>query len=469
MPDERPQLSTAEAEKFHYLEVLKYVGRAGAEREDPWDPKADGFMAGREGVNADYTVCASGDGYRSIQLAVNKAVGDAKAGRTAARIYIAIEPGTYIGTVVVPRLIVDGIPFSITLFGKGEKASETVIAANIDQGMTGADFASAFGDDIDVLEPEIAEVYRMNAALPRLSTENACVLRVENDGFQAKNLTVHNTYNADRADKNSKCENGKGGLKNAAGQFAKGWHQAVAALVHSADRVHFDHVRFRSFQDTLYVKGRVPGLTVRSYYSHCYVEGDIDFIFGRTTAFFDGCEICSLGSRVGHTYVVAPSTNMHTRYGIVFNDCDFTHDGSEAALAGTFSLGRQWFQSVRATPYGAANVDGYRTRLAETSEFDTPPVGTISLDVLEAVGKCTILNSRIGDHINKAAPWDDWSGGRRNSDGEFVPGEWNTRYRPVQYTSADFYRYLGDWLQAEGLCFKEPEPSEPWLAEYNNS
>ncbi|WP_319519540.1 pectinesterase family protein [uncultured Martelella sp.] len=468
MSDARPQLSAAEAAKFHYAEVLKYTGRAGAETIDPWDPKADTFMCGNAKVRADYTVGRTGSDFNSIQMAVSQAVADAATVGTDDRIYIAIRPGVYEETVIVPRLIVGGRTVSITLFGTGSAPQETVIRANIDQGMSGADFLTAFGAAVDRYAPEVAEIYRANAALDRLSTENACVLRVENDGFQAKNLTVHNAYNCDREDRNSKCEDGKGGPKNAAGQFARGWHQAVATLVHNADRVHFDHVRFSSFQDTLYFKGCVPGMTVRSYYSNCHVEGDIDFIFGRSTAFFESCEIRSLGSRVNHTYVVAPSTNMHTPYGIVFNDCDFTHDGSEAALAGTFSLGRQWFQTVRASPYGIANIEGYRTRLAETSEFDNPPEGTISLDVLEAVGKCVILNSRIGAHINASAPWDDWSGGRRNADGEFVPGEWNTRYRPVQYRSDDFFRYLGDWLKGEGLALQKPDPAEPWLAEFNN-
>ena len=468
MSDARPQLNAAEAESFHYLEALKYTGRAGAEAIDPWDPKADSFMSGNAKVRADYTVAKEGGDFSSVQMAVSQAVRDAGTGKTGDRIYIAIHPGVYDETVIVPRLIVGDRSVAITLFGTGNAPQETVIRANIDQGMCGADFLATFGDAVDGYAPEIAEIYRANAALERLSTENACVLRVENDGFQAKNLSVKNAYNCDRADRNSKCEDGKGGPKNAAGQFAKGWHQAVATLVHNADRVHFDHVRFSSFQDTLYFKGRVPGMTVRSYYSNCDVEGDIDFIFGRATAYFDRCEIRSLGSRVDHAYVVAPSTNMHTRYGIVFNECDFTHDGSEAALAGTFSLGRQWFQTVRASPYGIPNVKGYRTRLAETSEFDHPPEGTISLDVLEAVGKCVILNSRIGAHINPQAPWDDWSGGRRNADGEFVPGEWNTRYRPVQYSSDDFFCYLGDWLKGEGLVFHKPDPAEPWLAEFNN-
>ena len=467
MSDERPQLSAAEAARFHHLEVLKYTGRAGCEQVDPWDPKADAFMNGAADVEPDYRV--STDDIPSIQDAVNMAVVDATAGRKSGRIYIAIAPGTYTETVVVPRLLVGGAPVAITLYGTGATRDDTVISAAIDQGMTGADFAATFGLNTERYAPEIAAIYRANAALSRLTTDNACVLRVENDGFQAKNLAVVNAYNCDRADANSKCEDGKGGPKNAAGQFAKGWHQAVAAMVHNADRVHFENVRFSSFQDTLYFKGRVPGMTVRSYYRHCLVEGDIDFIFGRSTAFFEGCEIRSLGSRVDHTYVVAPATNLHTSYGIVFNDCDFTHDGSDAALAGTFSLGRQWFHMVRATPYGMPNIDGYRVRLAETSQFDHPPAGTISLDVLEAVGKCAILNSRIGGHINPSAPWDDWSGGRRNADGEFVPGEWNARYRPAQYTSDDFHRYLGDWLREQGLRYEVPEPAEPWLAEYNNA
>ena len=465
----RPQLNAEQARYFHYSEVLKYTGRAGAECLDPWDPKADLFMKGEASVIPDYTVSKNEDGcFGTIQAAISQAIADARTARAHKRIYMAVKPGLYEELVYIPRLIIDGVSVPITLYGTDQNAENTTIRIAIDQGMSGKAYRNAFSAAMEGLAPEIRDIFRANATLPRLSTENACVLRVENDGFQARNLTIHNSYNCDRADENSKCDHGKGGPKNDAGQFSKGWHQAVAALIHNADCVHFDNVRFKSFQDTLYFKGRVPGETVRSFYTNCYIEGDIDFIFGRSTAFFERCEIRSLGSRVSHTYVVAPSTNMLTRYGIIFNDCDFTHDNSVAAKQGTFSLGRQWFQSVRATPYGVPNIEGYETHLAETSEFDHPPKGTISLDVLEAVGKCVIMNSRIGAHINASAPWDDWSGGRRNADGEFMPGEWNTRYRPAQYSSDDFFENLSQWLLKEGLSYERPNPAEPWLAEFNN-
>ena len=50
--------------------------------------------------------------------------------------------------------------------------------------------------------------------------------------------------------------------------------QAVAVLV-EADRLVFKHCRFLGWQDTLYAKNG------RQYYEDCYIEGHVDFIFGR--------------------------------------------------------------------------------------------------------------------------------------------------------------------------------------------
>lgn len=109
--------------------------------------------------------------------------------------------------------------------------------------------------------------------------------------------------------------------------------QAVAIRI-DGDRVVFKNCRFLGYQDTLYPHGE----NSRQYYSNCYIEGTVDFIFGWSTAVFDHCTIFC--KKEG--YVTAPSTNETTKYGFVFLDCDIRGEASK----GSFYLGRPW------RPYG---------------------------------------------------------------------------------------------------------------------
>jgi len=61
-------------------------------------------------------------------------------------------------------------------------------------------------------------------------------------------------------------------------------NQSVAAFV-AADKVAFYHCAFYSTHNTLFdYKGR-------HYYDNCYIQGSIDFIFGRGRSIFHSCEI----------------------------------------------------------------------------------------------------------------------------------------------------------------------------------
>jgi pectinesterase len=114
-------------------------------------------------------------------------------------------------------------------------------------------------------------------------------------------------------------------FKNSAGPVG----QAVAVLV-AGDKVKFTNCRFLGFQDTLYTYGTDS----RQYYSHCYIEGTVDFIFGASTALFDSCTL--YGKKGG--YFTAASTAENKKFGYVFRWCKITGDG----VAGSFLLGRPW-------------------------------------------------------------------------------------------------------------------------------
>ncbi|OCT16908.1 pectin methylesterase [Paenibacillus pectinilyticus] len=125
--------------------------------------------------------------------------------------------------------------------------------------------------------------------------------------------------------------------------------QALAAYV-DGDCVVFRGCRFLGHQDTLFTgplppeprdrasfggpRDDVPRRAVRQYYERCYLEGDIDFIFGSATAVFQDCEIRSLG----RGWVTAASTPEDVPFGYVFRGCKLTGEAPEQSVG----LGRPW-------------------------------------------------------------------------------------------------------------------------------
>lgn len=108
--------------------------------------------------------------------------------------------------------------------------------------------------------------------------------------------------------------------------------QAVACQV-GGDRAVFRRCRFLGFQDTLYTFGE----NTREYYEDCYIEGTVDFIFGKATCVFNRCE---LRSKLGGGYLTAPATPQGAAYGYVFFDCRMTAD--DGVKDGSVWLSRPW-------------------------------------------------------------------------------------------------------------------------------
>lgn len=130
--------------------------------------------------------------------------------------------------------------------------------------------------------------------------------------------------------------------------------QALALYV-DGDFVTIENCRILGNQDTLFTgplpptpyepggfvgpKEHAPRLNGRHLYSHCYIEGDIDFIFGSATALFDHCEIFSKNiHKPCNGYITAGSTPVDQRFGYVFYQCNFTSD----CPPHTVYLGRPW-------------------------------------------------------------------------------------------------------------------------------
>lgn len=116
-------------------------------------------------------------------------------------------------------------------------------------------------------------------------------------------------------------------------------HSQATALMLNGDRLAFYNCRMVGNQDTFW--GRGEG---RVYVKDCYVEGNVDYIYGASVMVFDHCEIFS---NQHDSYITAASTMPESKFGITFLDCWLTakepgqpdHDGVPFE---NFYLGRPW-------------------------------------------------------------------------------------------------------------------------------
>jgi pectinesterase len=160
------------------------------------------------------------------------------------------------------------------------------------------------------------------------------------DDFRVENLTMENT---------------------------SGDHGQALALRVDGDRAVFKHCRLLGWQDTLMINND------RQYFTNCYIEGRVDFIYGSAVAVFDHCEIHSKNG--GH--VTAANTSPDDPFGFVFMNCKLTGDP------------RPWTDS--------AGVP------ANTNSLPKADLGR----PWRPYASVTYLNCWMGDHI-KPEGWNNW-------------------------------------------------------------
>ena len=446
----RPELTSEQAALFARDRVLTWAGSSAEPDTDPWRPDFDqpADLVLQVARGAEFTTPQ-----QAVDFAVNWALSNARTGL----VEIRLSKGRYEGLCYLPDIRIGDGGLRFRIIGAGQGA--TTLCANIDAEMPGQDYRNCFAHQFKDAPAAIRDLFDTIAARDKLSTAFASVLRNEAVGTTLLNLSIHNTYNCDRA------AAAEGHSKTALGQYTGGQHQAVA-LLSLGDRMALRNVGLHSFQDTLYLQSR-EGRITRSALDACAIEGDVDFIFGQGTAHFHRCRITSLGRRKAQSWATAPSTRMMTPYGFVFDTCDFGHDGLGDWQDGQVLLGRQWFEGVRATPYGTPPDDGYSVSLGAVSA-QSEDGNTISRTTLEAVGKCVLLNCRIAREYNPAAAWGPWNGGTWGRDGQYHAAPWHPRYRPVQTGFDDFAQGLKQWLSDQGRHYSEPESPLPWLGEFRS-
>ncbi len=186
----------------------------------------------------------------------------------------------------------------------------------------------------DASQTIITEAYYANMLMEdgsKRGTFRSYTMLVTADNFTMKNLTV----------------------RNASG-FGYKVGQAIALYV-EGDRALIENCRILGHQDTLFTgplphaamqaggfagpTENFPRRVLRQEYRNCYIEGEIDFIFGSACAYFDNCSIHSLNrNQEPNGYVTAPSTYEDMEFGYVFNNCHFTSNCPDNSVY----LGRPW-------------------------------------------------------------------------------------------------------------------------------
>lgn len=113
--------------------------------------------------------------------------------------------------------------------------------------------------------------------------------------------------------------------------------QAQAVHVHYGDKVAFYDCDITGYQDTFWGRSNES----RVYVKNCYVEGNVDFIYGASAMLFENCRINVNRDKAA---ITAPSTAATAAYGIVFNECDVTADevGFNGTKISSIYLGRAW-------------------------------------------------------------------------------------------------------------------------------
>lgn len=225
----------------------------------------------------------------------------------------------------------------------------------------------------------------------RRGTFRTASVRIAAHDFTAKHITIQNNA----------------GFGHTVGQ--------AIALYADGDRLLFEDCRLLSSQDTLFTaplpptaakpggftgpgehKPRIMG---RQLYRRCFIQGDVDFIFGSATAFFEDCTLFSkmpedrkppespAGEEI-YGYISAASTPKEAPFGYVFRRCRLISDCPPHSVY----LGRPWREWA----------------------------------------KTVFIDCELGAHIHPAG-WHDW----QKPHGHFYYGEYGTNQKSASRSPSE--------------------------------
>lgn len=354
-----PILSPDEAANFTAKQYLAFGGRSLQVQQQGWFPT----LAATSDVKTDFVVGpkmgTDGAAYTNIQQALEAALRVRNHGE---RVFIKILPGTYTGAVYIPS----GAP-PITLFGAGTNPGDVVIQQGLEASVTPAAYRAALSPNGEFIPGNRAWYMFNNCATQQSATIGAgCTATVwsQSSGLQLQNLSIVNSL-LDTVD--------------------AGDHAAVA-LRTDGDNILLDNVRLIGRQNTLMLTtANVKNEPDNKRYSRAYVqnsliEGDVDYVMGRSSAVFDRVEFHTVSSRgVKQPSVFAPNTPANVPYGFLVTNSTLTTDRGFEGQAVKAQLGRAWDENAE---------NGYVAGTTPNSQL-------------------VIRDSQIDSGYNQLHPWGD--------------------------------------------------------------
>ncbi|MCE0824892.1 putative acyl-CoA thioester hydrolase [Buttiauxella sp. A2-C2_NF] len=349
----RPILSSDEAQNFVQARYFSSKNKD----EAPWTPSSirlpqqPDFVVGTAG--------GAGVTHTSIQAAVDAAMMK----HSNNRLYIAIQPGEYAGTVYIPAG-----SGSVTLYGTTDNAADVKITMPLDSEIDVNTWRRAVNPAGKYMPGKPAWYMFDSCQSKRTATVGImCSAAVwsQNNGLQMQNLTIANTL-GDSVDASN--------------------HQAVA-LRTDGDKVQLNNVHLLGRQNTFFVTNSdvqnrlLTDRQPRTLVTNSYIEGDVDVVAGRGAVVFDNTDFRLVNSRTQEGSVFAPATQPNIYYGFLAINSRFSAAGENVA-----QLGRAW--DVEATENGYA--------AGQTSN-----------------GQVVIRDSVINEGFNNAKPWGDAVGSKR--------------------------------------------------------
>jgi pectinesterase len=350
------------------LAEIELERRAGYAWLRPWGDKvlkAYPKWAEKHGVSADLTSTPATAPAQPAPAAAPQAKGDGKT------ITVAVDGS---GDFTTVQAAIDSIPSNnkepVTIHIKPGTYKERVRVPR------DKSFVTLRGDDakMTVLTYDLHAKSVLPGETKEVGTSGSYSTLIDGNDVVAENLT----------------------FENPSGHIA----QAVA-LRTTGQRLAFFNCRMLGGQDTLYLH---DGL---AYFKDCYIEGRVDFIFGRGVAAFENCHIHSKNGG----YVTAAATEPDKPFGYLFLNCKLTGDGDKALL------GRPW------RPHAAV----------------------------------AFIQCELGDHI-KPEGWDNWRNAENEKTARYVefgntgPGAdtskrvpWAKTLTAEQAKKYTVENVLGDW------------------------
>ena len=237
----------------------------------------------------------------SVQAAVDTVVARGGTGWT-----VVVHPGMYREVVNIPAQAAE-----LTLRGATRDPRDTVIVYDNANGTQKPDGSGTYGT---------AGSATFTSAAPGLTVRD---LTLANDWLRADHPEITGT-------------------------------QAVAAYV-TGDRTQFTRVRLLAHQDTLFADTTALTAFDRHYYRDCYIEGDVDFVFGRARAVFEHCHFHTLDRDVAFKpegMVFAPATARANPYGFLAVRGLVTSGAED----GAYKIARPWVPSYETTAWPALVV-----------------------------------------------------------------------------------------------------------------